>query len=146
MMYYGEVLKVKSVYKGIHPIRLSLEACKVLFNFFAKNFNLVDGVKSSQYIKFSAPYFTNNLMLIKRNTWIRGLQYPSDGFDEVPLSLMCDHQSMIRIALTGGVCIHPMYNTVYSPEEVSDFCESDGKSVESRMIATLSDKFSEIGV
>jgi hypothetical protein len=144
--FYHQVSKLRTHYKGIHPVRLSLEACKVLFDFFIRNFGLVLGRNASDYIEFSSPYFTNNLFLIKKNVWVEALKYPSDGYDEVPLSLMCSDRSMLRIALLGGVCIHPMYNTVYSSASASVYRDDDGRSVESRMVAMLSDKFHEAGI
>ena len=144
--FYTAVGNLETPFKGIHPIRISLEGCVLLFNYFLNNFHYILGSAVSECLAFKAPYFTNNLFMIKRETWLESLSYPSDGYDEIPLSLMCTERDMVRAAILGGVCLHPMYNTIHSYDERGDFGLNGGRELESRMAAALSIQFMRHGI
>lgn len=116
--FYKGVAEIKHYYRGIHPVRISIEAQLLLSEYILNNMNKFLTKQDYSIKEFNSPYFTNNIFAFKTENWRKILELPNDGFDEVPLSEYKNANNKKCYYIDNGFCIHPMYNTVFgfSPE------------------------------
>lgn len=116
-LFYASVSKIQHYYKGIHPIRISIKAQQELsiniLNCIEKIFeNRKDKIKISLN---KGPYFCNSIFGIKTELWEKITMDPllnKDAFDEVPLNLFREKESLYFAFLDYCFAYHPSYNTI----------------------------------
>jgi hypothetical protein len=89
--FYKRVSEFNHHYKGIHPVRVSFEAVKIINDEILKNFKKVMKPKHREIIRdaIKYPYLCNNIFGIKTKDWVTILKDGSlyvDNFDEVPIN------------------------------------------------------------
>ena len=116
--YYQGVRNINHYYRGIHPVRISIEAQLLLNDYILNTMDRFLAKHEYSIKEFDRPYFTNNVFAFRTEEWRNVLQLPNDGFDEVPLSEYKNAQNKKCYYIDNGFCAHPMYNTVfgYNPE------------------------------
>jgi hypothetical protein len=113
--FYEQVRKLQHYYKGIHPMRVSVQAhvemAKIICNKYEELFNKNN--YNIQYYKF--PYFCNSIYFIKTDIWKRVINDKTlyrDLYDEVPLNLYRENHNLNMAFVRKGFCIHMAYNTI----------------------------------
>jgi hypothetical protein len=113
--FYSRVSQFNHHYKGIHPVRVSFDAVKLINDEILKNFKKVMKPKDRAIIRDSTkyPYFCNNIFGIKTIDWVNILKDGSlyvDNFDEVPINKYRNNTKRNLVIDTGLPIIHTMYN------------------------------------
>jgi hypothetical protein len=113
--FYKRVLEFNHHYKGIHPVRVSFDAVKIINDSILENFNYVMKPKDKPIIRDSSkyPYLCNNIFGIRTKDWITILQDGSlfvDNFDEVPINKFREKTKRNLVIDSGLPIIHTMYN------------------------------------
>lgn len=115
--YYKQVSKINHYYKGIHPVRISIDLHNLIFDFIQNNKALI--LESNDYIffKINRPYFCNSFFFIKSNNWKDSLSKAElfkDEFDEVPLNLFREQKNIPNMAfISKSYAMHMAYNTIH---------------------------------
>lgn len=115
MDFYENVNKINHHYKGIHPVRVSLDAHKKIADIICNNKENFLKNKNYYIEKFKLPYFCNSFYFIKTSTWkniINDKTLFKDEFDEVPLNLYREKNDLNMIFVRNGFCLHMAYNTI----------------------------------
>lgn len=115
--YYELVGQINHHYKGIHPVRINYQLNKKINDIILENW---DKLVNVPYEKLHAkavklPYLCNSVFMIKTDTWRRIIADKSlyrDEFDEVPLNLYREQNSLNWVFVRNGYCMHTIYNTV----------------------------------
>lgn len=121
--YYGAVGKINHPYKGVHPVRQSYRAQKLMFKFLL---NKIEQFKAPQDYKIEIakyPYFCNSVFIIRTNMWNRIVNDQSlycDSFEEVPLNRYCDIHNMKQAFISNAFGIHTKYNDAIVDEETKN--------------------------
>jgi hypothetical protein len=115
--FYKAVSEFPHFYKGIHPVRLSYEAQKLLLDLFLQDKYIDKFLQKSDYslLYNKRPYLCNSFFAIKTETWRKIVEDKSlfrDDFDEVPLNLYRENNDLSWLFINKGFGIHTMYNTV----------------------------------
>jgi hypothetical protein len=101
-------------YKGIHPIRVNLEAITYLNKCILNNKERFFNTEPSSLIKNDAsPYLCNSIFCIRRDIYkkiIEDTELFVDQFDEVPLNKYATRESMNHVFVENGFAIHILYN------------------------------------
>jgi len=113
--FFNKVKNFNHHYKGIHPVRVSLDAVKKINKYIVDNFKQVMTPKNTGIIKDNTkyPYFCNGVKLIRSSEWktiVEDKTLYVDGFDEVPLNKYRDKTKKNLVIDTGIPIIHTMYN------------------------------------
>jgi hypothetical protein len=113
--FYKRVSEFNHHYKGIHPVRVSFEAVKIINDEILKNFKKVMKPKHREIIRdaIKYPYLCNNIFGIKTKDWVTILKDGSlyvDNFDEVPINKFRHNTKRNLVIDTGLPIIHTMYN------------------------------------
>lgn len=138
--YYEAVAKINHYYRGIHPVRISVEA-QLLLNDYILNSTERFFDKHEYSIKeFNRPYFTNNIFAFKTSDWRKVLQLPNDGFDEYPLSDYKNQYNKKCFYIENGFCVHPMYNTVFGFNPEFNIGMNNGLQKEIEIVNQLASK------
>jgi hypothetical protein len=141
--FYEGVGRINHYYRGIHPIRISIEAQMLLNDYVL---NTVDRFISKQNYsikQFDRPYFTNNIFAFRTEEWKNILQLPNDGFDEVPLSEYKNYNNKKCFYIENGFCLHPMYNTVFGFNPQFNIGMNNGIQKEFEVVNAFSEKVYE---
>lgn len=113
--YYNEVSRINHYYKGIHPIRISVDSHLKMAEIIINNFDKFDKYSDYELLFYKYPYFCNSIYFIKTDIW-RNINTDNtlycDGFDEVPLNLYKDRHNLNMVFVKNGFCIHMAYNTI----------------------------------
>jgi len=113
--FYDDVSKLDHFYKGIHPVRISIDAHRKIAEIISNNYERMLE-KKDYYIQPSKfPYLCNSFYLIKTDIWKKIINDPSlfrDGFDEVPLNLYKEKNDLNFLFVRNGLCLHMAYNTI----------------------------------
>lgn len=119
MDFYDDVKKIDHYYKGIHPVRVSVDAHKKLAEYICKEPKKL--MEKNEYkldiLKF--PYFCNSFYFIKTETWKKIIDDASlfrDPYDEVPLNLYMEKNDLDMVFVRNGFCLHMAYNTINTPD------------------------------
>lgn len=132
LYFYEKVKRFDHHYKGIHPVRVSLDCVKKINNYILNNFKEVMSPKQSGIIKDNSkyPYFCNGVMLIKTKEWktiVEDQNLYVDAFDEVPLNKYRDIHGKNILIDSGIPILHTMYNWTpdwdYENKLISSICE-----------------------
>ena len=111
--YYDSVWKINHYYRGIHPIRISVESQLLISDYIYETTDRFFRKHDYNIKEFTRPYFTNNIFAFKTKDWKKILMMPNDGFDEVPLNEYKNKYNKKCFYIENGFCMHPMYNTVF---------------------------------
>lgn len=111
--YYDSVWKINHYYRGIHPIRISVESQLLISDYIYQTTDRFFSKHEYSIKEFNRPYFTNNIFAFKTKDWKKILMMPNDGFDEVPLNEYKNQENKKCFYIENGFCMHPMYNTVF---------------------------------
>jgi hypothetical protein len=135
--FYDDVKKINHHYKGIHPVRVSIDAHNKLAEYICKNPKrlLEENEYRMEILKF--PYFCNSFYFIKTETWKKIIEDSSlfrDSYDEVPLNLYMEKNDLHMVFIRNGFCLHMAYNTINTPDRTHQ------KEVESYYKINLIDK------
>jgi len=134
--YYSKVKTFPHHYKGIHPVRVSLDAVKKINNYILNNFKEVMSPKQCSIIRDNEtyPYFCNGVMLIRTSEWktiVEDISLYVDGFDEVPLNKYRDKTKKNLVIDCGIPILHTMYNWTpdweYEKDLISKICLKIGE-------------------
>jgi hypothetical protein len=126
--FYEAVRKFPHYYKGIHPIRCSLEAQVKLLELLSQD-KYVDKfiTDTPKSVMFSdRPYFCNSVFAIKTDLY-RKIWYDNtlrrDEFDEVPINLYREQNNLRWLFISRGFSIHTAYNWVPAGAAEQQFYE-----------------------
>lgn len=125
--FFNDVKQNAHYYKGIHPIRINVDAIKYLNNLIVLNKEKYYEDKELSIIKDNiSPYLCDSIFCIKRDTYekiIYNLSLYVDHYDEVPLNRYAWANSMTHLFVKNGFGIHMCYNTINNNIEYEeDFC------------------------
>jgi len=114
-VFYNKVSELNHYYKGIHPVRISLEAHSTISNIICNNKEKI--VESNNFFlqKYRLPYFCNSFYFIKTSTWKKIINDKSlfrDIYDEVPLNIYRESNDLNMVFVRNGFCLHMAYNTI----------------------------------
>lgn len=102
-------------YKGIHPIRVNLDAISYLNSCIVKNKSrFYDDSELSTIADNKSPYLCNSIFCIKTSTYetlVNDRTLYVDSFEEVPLNKYSWKNNTSHMFVKNGFAIHPYYNT-----------------------------------
>jgi len=113
--FYYFVEKINHYYKGIHPIRISIEAQRKMVKTILKYYDSFVKKRNLTPIIHNRPYFTNHVYAIRTDVWRNILKDNSlfrDAFDEVPLNLFRRKTNTNIILLLGALGLHGTYTGI----------------------------------
>jgi hypothetical protein len=113
--FYDRVKTINHHYKGIHPIRVSLDAHVEMAKIICNNYNKILEPNNYRLECYQFPYFCNSFFFIKTKTWKKIIEDKSlfrDEYDEVPLNLYKEKNNLNMVLIRNGYCIHMAYNTI----------------------------------
>lgn len=121
MDFYDDVRKIDHYYKGIHPVRVSVDAHNKLAEYICKDpKRLLDKQEYSLDVR-KFPYFCNSFYFIKTETWKKIIEDNSlfrDPYDEVPLNLYMGKNDLNMVFVRNGFCLHMAYNTINTADRI----------------------------
>lgn len=113
--FYNSVNNINHYYKGVHPVRFSADAQKLLLDICLTNFDKLCNSKNMECIIHNKPYFCNSAFATTKlmyKTIINDQSLFKDPFDEVPLNLYIEQHKLNKIFIKNGFAVHPSYNTL----------------------------------
>lgn len=114
--FFADVTKNTHHYKGIHPIRVNLDAINYLNDCIIANPKPFYENKDLSLIRdTTAPYLCNSVYCIKTSNYDKIINDSSlyvDCFDEVPLNKYAWKTSAAHLFVRHGYGIHMHYNTI----------------------------------
>jgi hypothetical protein len=116
--FYDDIKRIDHYYKGIHPVRVSVDAHKKLSEIICENPNKLMSINNYRLEKLKFPYFCNSFYFIKTDIWKKIISNESlfrDPYDEVPLNLYMENNDLNMIFVRNGFCLHMAYNTINKP-------------------------------
>ena len=120
MGYYNDVDKLEHYYKGIHPVRVSIEAHRKIANVICDNIDKMVSNNKFKIEKYKLPYFCNSFYFIKTSNWQKIIKDKSlfkDPYDEVPLNLFMQNNNLNMLFIRNAFCLHMAYNTIGAEEQ-----------------------------
>jgi hypothetical protein len=127
--FLNDVKKNSHYYKGIHPIRVNINAQQYLNSCIINNKNKFYEDSELSIIEDNiSPYLCNSVFCIKTDVYEKIVNDRSlyvDDFDEVPLNRYAWNNSLTHLFVKNGFGIHMCYNTI--PNNVAyeiDFCST----------------------
>jgi hypothetical protein len=103
-------------YKGIHPIRVNLDAINYLNYCILENKSkFYEDLDLSIIEDNQSPYLCNSAFCIKTSTYetiINDKSLYEDSYDEVALNKYVWKNNLTHLFVKNGVAIHPYYNTI----------------------------------
>jgi len=114
--FYGEVSRINHHYKGIHPIRVSMEAQLFLNQWIMDNFSKLFIERQYSIEGSSRPYLCNSVFAMKTTDYNNILHDESlfnDCFDEVAVNNYLKRHNKTKMFISNNFGIHTMYNTVW---------------------------------
>jgi len=127
--FFQAVKQTSHYYKGIHPIRVNLDAIKYLNQCIIHNKDEFYKDKELSIIyDSSSPYLCNSVFCIKTSTY-ETIVYDStlyvDDFDEVPLNKYAWKMGTNHLFVKNGYGLHMYYNTIPNNRTYErEFCDS----------------------
>jgi hypothetical protein len=125
--FLNDVKQNSHHYKGIHPIRVNINAQQYLNSCIINNKKIFYDNKELSLIKDNtSPYLCNSVFCIKTDVYdtiVNDRSLYVDDFDEVPLNKYSWKYNTTHIFIKNGFGIHMCYNTI--PNNVAyevDFC------------------------
>ena len=115
--YYDAVSKINHHYKGIHPIRVSMDAQLYLNQWIMDNFDKFFIDREYSVEGSSRPYLCNSVFGIKTAKYHAILHDESlfkDCFDEVAVNNYLKRHNQVKMLISNNFGIHTMYNTIYA--------------------------------
>ena len=104
---------VNSVFRGIHPVRLSYNAEVLINEYIQNNFRKLFSKQEYRLIEFENIYTTSNAYMMKTKYFEQYLKYKSfDDFDEVQLNNFVNNENIKSFYLDNSYTIHTMFSTV----------------------------------
>jgi hypothetical protein len=108
-----QVNKTNSVYKGIHPIRLSYKSEILLNQYVIANLSRVFDDNNFKLVEFKDIYMTSNIYMMKTEHFRKYLKYePYDIFDEVQLNDYIVNERIQNFYIDNAYAVHTMFSTV----------------------------------
>ena len=114
---YWQTVKneVKHAYKGVHPIRFSLEAHRLINEFTMNHLDEIFSYGDFEIESKDLVYFTNSFFAIRTDRWRTAIDRKDlfvDEFDEVPVNRLMNESGLPALVIKNGFAIHPFYNFV----------------------------------
>lgn len=113
--FYERVRGLDHYYKGIHPMRISVDAHLLMADIICNNIDRMLSPQSYYIEPHKFPYYCNSFYFIKTSIWksiVRDFSLFRDNYDEVPLNLYREKYNMNMGFIRNGFCIHMAYNTI----------------------------------
>lgn len=113
--FYQSVAKFQHHYKGIHPVRLSIDAQMYMVDLLLKKQELFKYKNDYSLITIDAPYLCNSFFVIKTKTWntiINDRTLYVDNYDEVPFNLYRERNKLKILYIDKSFGIHTSYNWI----------------------------------
>lgn len=127
--FLNDVKKNAHYYKGIHPIRVNINAQQYLNSCIINNKNkFYEDRELSIMEDNTSPYLCNSVFCIKTDVYEKIVNDRSlyvDDFEEVPLNRYAWNNSLTHLFVKNGYGIHMCYNTI--PNNIAyeiDFCST----------------------
>ncbi len=112
--YFKEVWRLPHHYKGVHPIRMNMEAIDYLNKCILNNKDsFFKSMPRGLILDDTAPYLCDSIFCIRTDTYKKIIQDQSlfvDSFDEVPLNKYANTNSLNHVFVDNGFAIHMLYN------------------------------------
>lgn len=113
--FYNSVKNINHYYKGVHPVRFSTDAQRLLLDICLTKFDKLCNPDNMDCLVVDKPYFCNSAFAATKslyNTVINSKELFKDPFDEVPLNLYIEQNNLNKIFIKNGFAVHPSYNTL----------------------------------
>jgi hypothetical protein len=114
--YYAKVAETNHFYKGIHPIRVDMNAQLFLNQWIMDNFDKFFEEKTYTLEGSGRPYLCNSVFAMKSADYHSVIHDESlfrDCFDEVAVNNYLTRHNKVKMFISNNFGIHTMYNTVY---------------------------------
>ena len=125
--FLNDVKQNSHYYKGIHPIRINIEAQQYLNSCIVDNKDKFYEDTTMSIIEDNvSPYLCNSVFCIRTDVYetiVNDKSLYVDDFDEVPLNKYAWNNSLSHLFVKNGLGIHMCYNTI--PNNIAyevDFC------------------------
>jgi len=114
--FFEDVKQNSHYYKGIHPVRVNLDAIQYLNSCIISNKSkFYENLEMSVIQDNTSPYLCDSTFAIRTDIYEKIVSDPSlfvDDFDEVPLNKYAWNHSMSHLFVKNGFGIHMYYNTI----------------------------------
>ena len=127
--FFHAVQQTSHHYKGIHPIRVNLDAIQYLNQCVIQNKEkFYKDSELSVIYDSSSPYLCNSVFCIKTSTYdsiVQDVSLYVDDFDEVSLNKYAWKMGTSHLFVRNGYGLHMYYNTIPNNRVYeNDFCDS----------------------
>ena len=127
--FFQAVQQTRHHYKGIHPIRVNLDAIRYLNQCIIQNkAEFYKDKDLSLIYDSSSPYLCNSVFCIKTATYdtiVHDLSLYVDDFDEVPLNRYAWKMGAQHVFVQHGYGLHMYYNTIPNNRVYErEFCDA----------------------
>ena len=114
--YFAAVKNIPHYYKGIHPIRINIDAIKYINSKIENKIDLFLENREFFIEELTRPYLCNSFFGIKTDHWKRIIDDRSlsrDNFDEVTINNYRDLTNKKFLTIPNSFAIHTLYNTLH---------------------------------
>lgn len=114
--YYSAVKNIPHFYKGIHPIRINVDAIKYINNKIEININKFIEQRDFFIEEIKEPYMCNSFFAVKTSHWkkiIDDKTLAQDNFDEVTINNYRNNTGKKFLTIPNSFGIHTLYNTLH---------------------------------
>jgi hypothetical protein len=143
--FYNNVRNIPHFYKGIHPVRVGLEANDIINKMVIKNIDKFLEKQNYYVSEMTRPYLCNSFFAIKTKLWKDILSDKSlfrDGFDEVAINNYRNRTGKKFLQIPNAFGIHTTYNTLIADiglglDFINKFEDDFYESIKSKIITKL---------
>jgi hypothetical protein len=126
--FFNKIWELPHHYKGVHPIRMNMNAIDYLNTCILNNKQKVfTSIPTSLITDDRAPYLCDSIFCIRTDTYKTIINDQSlfvDPFDEVPLNKYANMHNMNHVFVENGFAIHMLYNWYDNIRQYEyDYCQ-----------------------
>ncbi|TXT32956.1 MAG: hypothetical protein FD136_1194 [Chitinophagaceae bacterium] len=115
--YWEEINQLNYDYKGIHPVRTSIQYSELINDSILLNFKqFISNISKNEFAYVNNRYFCNSFFVINYTTYFNIINNKDlfvDNFDEVPINKHKNLNNLAFCFLEESLAVHISYNSVY---------------------------------
>jgi hypothetical protein len=118
-IFYTELAKHNTPFKGVHPIRFSDNANIAIAQHVVNDFDKFMS-KQTYSLEPMRGIHNTHLFTFRTSTWRDSLEHMYDNFDELSLNVYGLSRDMTTLLIRNGYAIHTTYGSVPSQKTIED--------------------------
>ena len=118
-IFYTELSKHTTPFKGVHPIRFSDNANIAVSDYVVSDFKKFMA-RQDYCLEPLQGVHNTHLFTFRTSTWRESLKHMYDNFDELSLNVYSLNRDMTTYVIRNGYAIHMTYGSVPSQKSIED--------------------------